>query len=119
MTDLEAMVLRNQARLGQRKLSFSQRMSDRVTEFCGSWTFILIFSGLTIVWVLLNTAFLVWGLFDPYPFIFFNLVLTIVSTFQGPLIMMSQNRQVERDREAIRLIDSKLDELLVLSVEPQ
>ncbi len=52
------------------------------------------------------------GEFDPYPYILFNLVLTIVSTFQGPLIMMSQNRQLDRDREAVTGLHAKLDALL-------
>ena len=93
-------------------LSFSQRAADKVTAFFGSWSFILIFSSLTIGWIILNTILVFFGNFDPYPFIFFNLILTVVSTFQGPLIMMSQNRQTERDREAIQDIHIKLDKLL-------
>jgi uncharacterized membrane protein len=99
-------------RIDTSELSFAQRAADHVTAFCGSWAFIFIFSGLTIGWIALNTALLLFGEFDPYPFIFFNLVLTVVSTFQGPLIMMSQNRQMERDREAVQGLHAKLDALL-------
>jgi len=92
-------------------LTFAQRASDRVTEFCGSWTFVLIFSVLCIVWVALNSILLLVGEFDPYPYIFLNLVLTVVSTFQGPLIMMSQNRQIDRDRESLQWMHEKLDRI--------
>ena len=92
-------------------LTKSQRVADKVTEFCGSWTFIIAFSVLVSVWVVLNSALLLLGQFDPYPYIFLNLVLTVVSTFQGPLIMMSQNRQMERDRDAVQGLHDKLDAL--------
>jgi uncharacterized membrane protein len=92
-------------------LTFSQRASDRVTEFCGSWTFVFLFSTICVVWVALNSILLLLGEFDPYPYIFLNLILTVVSTFQGPLIMMSQNRQVDRDRESIRWLHEKLDRI--------
>ena len=90
------------------KLSLSQRAADVVTEFCGSWTFIISFSLITMGWMMAQRAA---GQFDPYPFILLNLFLTVVSTFQSPLIMMSQNRQMERDRDAIRGLHEKLDEL--------
>lgn len=92
-------------------LTRSQRVADRVTEFCGSWTFILTFSVLVTGWVILNSVLILIGEFDPYPYIFLNLVLTVVSTFQGPLIMMSQNRQMERDRDAVQGLHDKLDAL--------
>lgn len=78
-------------------LSRSQRAADAVTQFCGSWMFILIGSVATAGWIVYNRGN---KTFDPYPYILFNLVLTIVSTFQSPLIMMSQNRQIERDKIA-------------------
>lgn len=62
-------------------------------------------------WVALNTAWLIFGQFDPYPFILFNLFLTVVSTLQGPIIMMSQNRQVERDREVVVEMRERLEDL--------
>jgi len=77
--------------------SKSQVYADWVTEFSGSWPFVAYFGGICILWVLLNLA----GVFtfDAYPFLFLNWVLTIVSTFQSPLIMMSQNRQNDNDKE--------------------
>jgi uncharacterized membrane protein len=91
-------------------LTRSQRASDTITEFCGSWTFIIVFSGITIGWMALNTILIFWGRFDPYPFILLNLFLTVISTFQSPLIMMSQNRQVERDRLIVQGLHAKFDE---------
>ena len=91
------------------QLTRAQRISDAVTEFCGSWTFILVFSAITGVWMAINTVWIFHSAWDPYPFILLNLMLTVVSTFQSPLIMMSQNRQIERDRDAIRGIHAKLD----------
>ncbi len=93
------------------KLSYSQRAADAVTEFCGSWPFIICFSGITIIWMALNTFLVFFGVFDPYPYILLNLFLTVISTFQSPLIMMSQNRQTERDREAVQGLHAKLDAL--------
>jgi uncharacterized membrane protein len=92
----------------QPKLTRSQVAADAVTEFCGSWPFITVFSAITLVWIVYNSAAVA---FDPYPFILLNLFLTVISTFQSPLIMMSQNRQMERDREAVRGLHVKLDEL--------
>lgn len=90
-------------------LSRSQRAADAVTEFCGSWIFIIAFSMLTGGWIVANTTGEVRP--DPYPYILLNLLLTVVSTFQSPLIMMSQNRQMERDRDAVRGLHAKLDAL--------
>lgn len=95
----------------QNSLTFAQRASDHAAAFCGSWAFIFAFSVLIIAWAILNSALLLLGEFDPYPFVFLNLLLTIVSTFQGPLIMMSQNRQTERDRDALYDLHAKLDRL--------
>ena len=94
------------------KRTKAQRWSDATAEFCGSWGFILWFSVALLVWILGNTVWLIFGKFDPYPFIALNLVITIISTLQSPLIMMSQNRQTERDREAIKELHAKLDEIL-------
>ncbi len=64
----------------------AQRCADMVSEFCGSWVFVFFFSGLIIVWVILNSFLLLFGKFDEYPYIALNLVLTVVSTLQGPLM---------------------------------
>ena len=90
----------------------AQRYFDNIAEFCGSWGFVLWFSVGILVWVLLNTAFILFTKFDEYPFILLNLFLTVISTMQSPIIMMAQNRQVERDREMVKDIHVKLDELL-------
>ena|ERR1035438_695770 len=93
-------------------LTRAQRAADVVTEFCGSWTFIVVFSAITGGWISINTVWVFHSAWDPYPFILLNLVLTVVSTFQSPLIMMSQNRQMERDRDAVRGLHAKLDALI-------
>ena len=91
------------------ELTRSQRAADIVTEFCGSWTFIIVFAVLTTAWIALNSVQILFSIFDPYPFILLNLVFTVIELFQGPLIMMSQNRQMERDREAVQGLHAKLD----------
>lgn len=92
-------------------LTKGQIAADAVTEFCGSWTFIIAFSLITCGWMALNSILILFGVFDPYPYILLNLFLTVVSTFQSPLIMMSQNRQMERDREAVAGLHTKLDRI--------
>ena len=79
------------------KESFGQRASDRLSSLAGSWTFIIGFTLLLLVWITVNTV-LAAKSFDPYPFILLNLVLSCVSAIQAPLIMMSQKRQDEKDR---------------------
>lgn len=101
------------------KLTRSQRAADAVSAFCGSWPFIITFSGITVVWMSLNTALILFGVFDPYPYILLNLFLTVISTFQSPLIMMSQNRQMERDRDAVQGLHQKLDEMAALLERPK
>ncbi|MBS0565641.1 MAG: DUF1003 domain-containing protein [Proteobacteria bacterium] len=79
-------------------LSFGERVSDQVAAFGGSWTFIFLFAGVIAAWVVVN----VWVMShpaDPYPFIFLNLILSMVAAVQAPVIMMSQNRQAAKDRE--------------------
>ena len=93
-------------------LTRSQRAADAVTIFCGSWTFVFLFALLTVGWIALNAAQWLFQPFDPYPFILLNLVFTVVELFQGPLIMMSQNREMERDREAVKGLHEKLDRIL-------
>jgi uncharacterized membrane protein len=84
--------------------SFGSRLADRVASFGGSWTFIIIFLVILLGWVVLNGVILVRHLaFDPYPFIFLNLVLSMLAALQAPIIMMSQNRQAARDRLAAGL----------------
>jgi uncharacterized membrane protein len=82
----------------QKKLTVGERLADQIAEFGGSWTFILLFAGFILVWVIINTAFLIARPFDPYPFILLNLFLSCLAAVQAPIIMMSQNRQEARDR---------------------
>ena len=107
-------------------LTLGQRIADRVTQFGGSWTFLAVYCGLLGAWVAVNTLNLIFKPFDPYPFIFLNLVLSGLATFQAPIILMSQNRQDSRDRMRsqhdysinlkaeleIRYLHSKMDQLL-------
>jgi len=81
-------------------MSAGARIADHVANFIGSWRFIIIQSGIFVVWVIFNTLWLVeaWQ-FDPYPFILFNLFMSAEAAYASPLILMSQNRQAERDRE--------------------
>ncbi|UPG91871.1 DUF1003 domain-containing protein [Luteibacter aegosomaticola] len=78
-------------------MSFGERLADKVSRFGGSWTFILVFIGVLVAWTLLN-SFLLHRPFDPYPYIFLNLLLSMLAAIQAPVIMMSQNRQAEKDR---------------------
>lgn len=82
---------------GKEKYTLGQRAADSIAKFAGSWAFIFSFSGVLILWMVVNIL-LAAGAFDPYPFILLNLVLSCVAAIQAPLIMMSQNRQEEKDR---------------------
>ena len=79
-------------------LTFGDRLSDRVAEFGGSWVFIIWFLLLLLLWAVGNAWLLGRYAFDPYPFIFLNLVLSMLAAIQAPIILMSQNRQARRDR---------------------
>lgn len=80
--------------------TFGEWLADRVAEFGGSWTFISLFLGILVVWTTTNALILLEGAFDPYPFIFLNLLLSMLAALQAPIIMMSQNRQSTKDRAA-------------------
>ena len=80
------------------KMTFGDRVSDKVSEVCGSWGFIILFIIFLAFWVILNVVVLSSDdAIDPYPFILLNLLLSTVSALQAPIIMMSQNRQAEKD----------------------
>lgn len=110
-----------------RPLTPGQRVADRVASFGGSWTFILSFIGFLLVWIFINAYALARKAFDPYPFILLNLILSCVAALQAPIIMMSQNRQEEKDRERakkdyminlkseleIQILHEKLDHLIM------
>ena len=79
------------------KYTLGQRAADAIAKFAGSWAFIFAFTGVLLLWMVVNTI-LAADAFDPFPFILLNLVLSCVAAIQAPLIMMSQNRQEEKDR---------------------
>ncbi len=83
-------------------LTWGQKLADRVADFGGSWLFILSFFGIIFVWISINAFSLIRSPWDPYPFILLNLVLSCLAALQAPVIMMSQNRQEEKDRRRAR-----------------
>lgn len=107
-------------------LSVGERISDRVSEFGGSWRFIISFFAFIIIWMIINSILLLRSPFDPYPYILLNLALSLLAAVQAPIILMSQNRQEARDRMRaendyqvnlkaeleIRMISDKLDQLI-------
>ena len=123
---LERLLVRLNERQGDRpdetvRQTFGERMADRVAEFGGSWTFISLFMVVLIGWALLNTDVLGASAFDPYPYVFLNLLLSMLAAIQAPIIMMSQNRQAARDRiaaardyETNLRAERKIDELIGL-----
>ena len=80
----------------EKQLTFGQRTSDRVANIVGSWSFIIVQSIFLSLWIILNVAAVIHH-WDPYPFILMNLVLSMQAAYTAPIIMMSQNRQAERD----------------------
>jgi uncharacterized membrane protein len=82
----------------EERLSFGDRLADKVADLVGSWTFVIYFLAGVAVWCILNVIELMFTIFDPYPFVFLNLVLAVVASLQAPLIMMSQNRAQTKDR---------------------
>jgi len=110
----------------QTKLTWGQKIADKVAVFGGSWTFIIIFGFILFLWMLVNSFLLARHPFDPYPYILLNLVLSSLAAIQAPVIMMSQNRQEDRDRTRsiqdykinlkteleLRLLHQKMDHLL-------
>ena len=80
------------------KRTLGERLSDQLASFGGSWTFIIIFFLVLVVWMSFNVLAIAKDIFDPYPFILLNLVLSCLAAIQAPIIMMSQNRQEAKDR---------------------
>lgn len=108
-------------------LTTGQYVADHVASFGGSWKFIILFGAFILVWIIINVLWLSGNEFDPYPFILLNLILSCLAALQAPVIMMSQNRQEEKDRERskkdyminlkseleIRLLHEKMDHLII------
>ncbi|MFH1827752.1 MAG: DUF1003 domain-containing protein [Nanoarchaeota archaeon] len=88
----------------KQKLTTGQKYADYITKFGGSWTFIIVFFIILLMWTFINSWVLLKKPFDPYPYILLNLVLSCLAAIQAPVILMSQNRQAERDR-----VDAKYD----------
>jgi uncharacterized membrane protein len=109
------------------ELTLGQKMADKIAVFGGSWTFIIVFFSFILLWILINVWTLLYQPFDPYPFILLNLILSCLASIQAPIIMMSQNRQEQKDRIRgehdyqinlkaeleIKLLSEKIDHLLV------
>lgn len=96
----------------QLNLSTGQKVADKVASFGGSWKFIISFGVFIFIWIIINSLWLINKEFDPYPFILLNLILSCLAALQAPVIMMSQNRQEEKDRER-----SKKDYMINLKSE--
>ena len=96
-------VARDLNRTIEERQTFADRVADRVARFGGSWTFIIIFIAAMIAWAVLNTLLLRYGMAIMCTYIFWNLLLSMVAALQAPVILMSQNRQAERDRVAAGL----------------
>jgi uncharacterized membrane protein len=96
----------------EKALTFGQRIADKVASFGGSWTFIISFGVFIFIWIAVNLYWLLNKGFDPYPFILLNLILSCLAALQAPVIMMSQNRQEEKDRDR-----SKKDYMINLKSE--
>jgi uncharacterized membrane protein len=95
----EQLIINNLLHPPQETLTTGQNLSDKIARFGGSWTFIILFFLILIVWIVLNSLLPAGETFDPYPFILMNLVLSCIAALQAPIIMMSQNRQEEKDRQ--------------------
>lgn len=135
LNELEKMVIKNikdkstitdKIEDDHEEVTFAQELSDRIAKFGGSWGFIIAFLSFMFVWITLNIYFLGQNSFDPFPFILLNLILSCIAALQAPLIMMSQNRQEEKDRQRgkkdyminlkseveIRMLHEKIDHLI-------
>jgi len=111
----------------QQNFTTGQRIADKVASFGGSWKFIIMFGVFLLIWIAFNAFWLANRGFDPYPFILLNLILSCLAAMQAPVIMMSQNRQEEKDRERakkdyminlkseleIRILHEKIDHLIM------
>ena len=80
------------------KKTIGQKAADNLTKFIGSWKFLVIFGGILIIWIIVNTTLIISKKWDPYPFILLNLVLSCLTAIQAPIILMSQNREAEKER---------------------
>jgi len=126
LTDYEIISVNVESKFAT-QLTFGERLSDKIATFGGSWRFIIIFGVILFLWISVNSYFLLLKVFDPYPFILLNLILSCLAAIQAPIIMMSQNRQESRDRKRaeedykinlkseleLRQLHQKVDHLLI------
>lgn len=111
----------------QDRLSLGQRLADKIALFGGSWSFIIFFFSFILIWMVVNSILLASKAFDVYPFILLNLILSCLAAIQAPIIMMSQNRQEQKDRQRsemdykinlkaefeIKIMNEKIDHILM------
>jgi uncharacterized membrane protein len=95
----EKLIIENLLNPTEEILTIGQSISDKVARFGGSWAFIILFFVILVIWIIFNSIALGNFKFDPYPFILMNLILSCIAALQAPIIMMSQNRQEEKDRK--------------------
>ena len=112
--DAEELLIQNLSNPPLEKLTPGQELSDQVARFGGSWKFIIWFGAILSLWIIFNVLAIGIYKFDPYPFILMNLILSTIAALQAPIIMMSQNRQEEKDRTR-----SENDYLINLKAEMQ
>jgi len=112
-------------------MTYGERIADKVADFGGSWTFIISFAVFLLIWICTNIYWLGNKGFDPYPFILLNLILSSIAAIQAPVIMMSQNRQEDKDRERgrndyminlkseleVRMLHEKIDHMIISQQE--
>ena len=110
----EELIVSNLLNPPEEQLSVGQKISDKVARFGGSWKFIILFGIILFVWIFFNVLALQRWRFDPFPFILMNLILSCIAAMQAPIIMMSQNRQEEKDRK-----QNENDYLINLKAEMQ
>ncbi|GAA0535201.1 DUF1003 domain-containing protein [Chitinophaga japonensis] len=127
MRDHETLTDKLEEDAARAPLSPGQRLADKIADFGGSWTFILLFLAFILLWMGVNLYWLANKGFDPYPFILLNLILSCLAALQAPVIMMSQNRQEEKDRQRakndyminlkseleVRILHEKIDHLII------
>ena len=112
--EAEELIIHNLVNPPLETLTQGQKLSDRVAQFGGSWRFIILFGIVLTIWIIFNVLAIGVYKFDPYPFILMNLILSCIAALQAPIIMMSQNRQEEKDRKR-----SENDYLINLKAEMQ
>jgi uncharacterized membrane protein len=112
--EAEELIVQNLLNPPIESLTDGQKITDTVAKFGGSWRFIIIFGVILVSWIIFNALAVGIYKFDPYPFVFMNLILSCIAALQAPIIMMSQNRQEEKDR-----MRSENDYLINLKAEMQ